>query len=69
MLCLNIHNETFAWKYHPIAVTNYQEAILISSVPAKFEIYSDNSKIIAENPLIKVHPKVITHDQSISNIT
>ena len=59
----------FLEKGTPTAVTNSYEALLKNFASYKADIGEIISKILSQNPLIMVHPKIIACGQPISNIT
>ena len=50
-------------KGTPTAVTNSYEALLTQFFPDKVYIDAGISKILSDNPLVKVHPKIISRDK------
>ena len=52
-----------------ISVTNYYGALITQFVPDNVYIDAGIIKILANNPLIKFHPKINTLNHSISNVT
>ena len=55
-------------KVTPTAITNSYKSILTLFVPDMIDIDTVISNILAKNPLVKVYPKIIVHDQLIANI-